>query len=61
LSPEARDGWQRLADAHGADVTALLEVMGRQLAAHPRAGSLRLTDLGDAARHLSAERRRRTR
>jgi hypothetical protein len=60
LSPEARDGWQRLADAHGADVTAVLEVIGRHLADHPRAASLRLGDLGDAARQLSADRRRRS-
>jgi hypothetical protein len=59
LTPAARDdGWQRFADDHGTDVTALAEVIGLRLAAGAR--SLRLADIAADARRLSSERRRRT-
>jgi hypothetical protein len=59
LTPEAREGWQDLADTYGADVTALLEVIGVRLAAGG-IRSLRLDEIGRAARELSAARRRRS-
>ena len=58
LTPEARDGWQAFADDQGTDVTALAEVIGQRLAAGGR--SLRLDEIGRAARSLSSERRRRS-
>jgi hypothetical protein len=57
LTPPARDGWDRLAEQQGADVTALLEVMGLALLESPR--TLRLGEVGRQARVLSQERRRR--
>jgi hypothetical protein len=58
LTVEAREGWQIFADDHGADVTALLEVIGLRLIAQPR--SLRLDEVGKAARQLSQRRKRRS-
>lgn len=57
LTDEAREGWDRLAEEQGSDVTALLEIMGRALLEAPR--TLRLNDIGRQARLLSQERRRR--
>ena len=58
LSDEARDGWQALADAYGTDLTALVEILGRRLAEQPR--SVRLDEIGRAARKLSQERKKRS-
>jgi hypothetical protein len=57
LTVEARQGWQTWADDAGADVTALLEVVGLHLIARPK--TLRLDQVGRQARLLSTARRRR--
>ncbi len=60
LTPEGHGGWQRLAEEQGVSLSALVDVIGRDLATIEDSDTYR-RDLITAARRLDAARRRRGR